>query len=419
MIHHRHNGGIIRPRGDRWQADIARHGRRYRATCATEPDARAWIDARMLELRREVPTSSARDLIDAADARAVLPDGVSLLDAAREYAARHRALPLAGATVAQVYDRYLSDKTAAGLRPRSLQSICTYVGRLSRAVPDRATDAITVADLTDALTAGKYGPATRNTLRRYWLGFFDYARSLGACVDNPAAGITISRTDETTPGILTPDQTAALLGAVRVDLRPAVVIGLFAGLRTAELLALDWQEVTDTHIRITPKTAKKRRQRLIPVSDTLTAWIGHQRPSFGRVAPVQSRRWFTVLNQAAARVGITWPSNAMRHSFASYHLAAYHDASRTALILGHTGDASVFWNHYRELVTEADAVRYFALRPGCDKSVTNNSQKVSKRVAKGNIKTKTETAQTPVNSRDYAVLLAKTPVAQLDRATDS
>jgi len=58
----------------------------------------------------------------------------------------------------------------------------------------------------------------------------------------------------------------------------------------------------------------------------------------------------------------TWPDNALRHSLASYHLAYYSDAARTALELRHSSTKLLFTN-YRELVTKADALRYWNILP--------------------------------------------------------
>ena len=57
-----------------------------------------------------------------------------------------------------------------------------------------------------------------------------------------------------------------------------------------------------------------------------------------------------------------WPENALRHSFASYHLALFKNAADTALQLGHH-DSRVTFSHYRELVKPKDAERYWNLRP--------------------------------------------------------
>ncbi len=388
----RHNTGIIRRRGESWQADLSRLGRRERRSFATEADARAWIDTRTLEMRREIPRLSARLAMDAADAREILPPGVSLVDAAKEYVARHQAGPMAGATMQTVFDRYLADKTAAGLRPRSLTSIRSFCGRLVRAMSDTPVSHVTTVALSDLLAAKQYGPATRNTLRRYWLGFFDYAQKLGACIDNPVAGIPVSRYDMPMPAILTPDQAHALLAAADIRFQPAIAVALFAGLRTSELLALRWQEISETHIRVIPMVAKRRRQRLIPILPALAPWLERRGQPDTNLAPVAKRRWHNVMRMLARQIGMpAWPRNAMRHSFASYHLAAFQDAAKTALILGHTGDAGVFWNHYRELVTEQDAIRYFA---PCDEFVTKNGVKRPKTTQSAALKNKTNIAQT-------------------------
>jgi len=62
---------------------------------------------------------------------------------------------------------------------------------------------------------------------------------------------------------------------------------------------------------------------------------------------------------------IEWPQNGLRHSFASYHLAAYSDTVRTAFLMGHSNPRIVH-DHYKALVSKADAERFFALRPAAD-----------------------------------------------------
>ena len=59
----------------------------------------------------------------------------------------------------------------------------------------------------------------------------------------------------------------------------------------------------------------------------------------------------------------TWPDNALRHSYASYHLAHYKNASELALYLGHA-DTKVISQHYREVVTKEQAKSYWNIIPG-------------------------------------------------------
>jgi integrase len=59
---------------------------------------------------------------------------------------------------------------------------------------------------------------------------------------------------------------------------------------------------------------------------------------------------------------VPWPHDALRHSFASYHLAKFQNAPALALELGHQSNALIFSN-YRRRVTEAEAAEYFNLVP--------------------------------------------------------
>ena len=55
------------------------------------------------------------------------------------------------------------------------------------------------------------------------------------------------------------------------------------------------------------------------------------------------------------------PRNALRHSFVSYRLAATQNANQTALEAGH--DVKILFRHYRELVTQVEAKRWFSIFP--------------------------------------------------------
>ena len=57
-----------------------------------------------------------------------------------------------------------------------------------------------------------------------------------------------------------------------------------------------------------------------------------------------------------------WPNNALRHSFASYHLAKFRNADELALEMGHSNNSLIFAN-YRELVLPDTAEAYWSLLP--------------------------------------------------------
>ena len=79
--------------------------------------------------------------------------------------------------------------------------------------------------------------------------------------------------------------------------------------------------------------------------------------------PVNARKKLDAVRQAAGLA--SWPKNGLRHSFASYRLAACHDAPRVATELGHTSP-QMLYSTYRELVLPEEAERYWQIAPAAE-----------------------------------------------------
>ena len=76
--------------------------------------------------------------------------------------------------------------------------------------------------------------------------------------------------------------------------------------------------------------------------------------------PANARK---LIDAARIRSGFEkWPSNALRHSFASYFLAKFQDAAALALQMGHTTTGMIF-THYREVVAPEHADAYWQIVP--------------------------------------------------------
>jgi hypothetical protein len=58
-----------------------------------------------------------------------------------------------------------------------------------------------------------------------------------------------------------------------------------------------------------------------------------------------------------------WPQDAMRHTFASMHYAAFKHAAETAEQMGHSRGLRVFFRHYRSRIKETDARAFWQLQP--------------------------------------------------------
>jgi integrase len=83
----------------------------------------------------------------------------------------------------------------------------------------------------------------------------------------------------------------------------------------------------------------------------------------GGVVPIGARKKLDHVRKTADLA--RWPKNGLRHSFASYRLAAIHDAPRVAAELGHTGP-QMLYSTYRELVLPEEAERYWKIEPAAE-----------------------------------------------------
>lgn len=194
---------------------------------------------------------------------------------------------------------------------------------------------------------------------------FSFAVKRGYAANNPLAAIDKVRVVAKAPGIITPEQCKKLLDAADKEILPVIAIQAFCGVRTAEVLRLDWSNVylVRGHIEVEPEQAKGARRRLAYISDNLKSWLQPYVGRTGKLWPKSHMEFYRDLEKARTDAGIKrWPSNALRHSYASYHLAHHQNAAALALQMGHTSQNMVFSN-YREVVTREDANEYWTICP--------------------------------------------------------
>tara|TARA_B110001469_G_scaffold107360_1_gene107544 strand:+ start:144 stop:1412 length:1269 start_codon:yes stop_codon:yes gene_type:complete len=191
--------------------------------------------------------------------------------------------------------------------------------------------------------------------------------------------------DTKTPGILTAEESERLLQAALehtdLDLLAATTLGLFCGIRTEELKRLKWQDVKldESLVTIGSEIAKKRRIRNVPLPKNALAWLKLCPKQTGAVtrsahANDYQKRFRKLLKLAQFTEAYTdddgkkceriaWKSNAMRHSFGTYHFALYADSIETSRLLGHKTGDNVLFENYRALATKTTGTAYFAISP--------------------------------------------------------
>jgi integrase len=145
---------------------------------------------------------------------------------------------------------------------------------------------------------------------------------------------------------------------------PCLAIAAFAGLRAAEIQRLDWSEIhltgAEKFIEVKAGKAKTASRRTVPVSRNLDAWLApHAQPSGPVVEFVRAdKQLFITL---AAKSGVEWKRNGLRHSFISYRLGVIKDVGQVALEAGDS--PAMVSKNYRQLVTETAAKEWFAIMP--------------------------------------------------------
>jgi integrase len=280
--------------------------------------------------------------------------------------------------VEQAINELIESRKRSGKSLRYCHDLRLRLGRFQQAFPTSGVAAITAGDLDHWLAGLPVAPGTRNTFRRDLRTLFSFSIRRGYITENPASGTEIAKDVDKAPGILSVEESARLLEACTTDLLPYVAIGLFAGLRSAELEKLDWSEINlkSNLIEVKAHKAKTARRRLVRIEPALRAWLEPIAQASGPVVPEALRYRFDDAKRAAgfgtpgtetdeerkARVKLKeWPQNGLRHSFGSYWLAKNPDAAALALQMGNS--SAMVFQHYRELVTPEQAERFWNLRP--------------------------------------------------------
>ena len=340
-------------------------GKRRRKFFEAEAQAKSFAAFKNAELKRngvegaEFPTSLR---VMAQNAVELLkPFGKTVTDAVQYYVAHLKASERS-CTVKQLLAELLDAKESKGVSRRHLDDLRQRAGRFAASFGERIVATIRGREIEEWLDSLNVGPQTHNHYRNALRLAFNFAVRREYASENPAAKTEKANVLRAAPGILTVTQAARLLEIATPDILPHIAIGLFAGLRRAELERLDWSEVDFESGLIEVKAAKSKtaQRRFATLQPNLREWLLPVRKYRGSVTSEDFNKHFI---QARVAAGITqWPDNALRHSFASYHLAHFKNAASTALELGHH-DSRITFAHYRELVKPKEAERYWNIKP--------------------------------------------------------
>lgn len=331
---------------------------------------------------------TAEQQVEAAKAYDLLaPHKLRLLDVIEGYLLRN--CPKNGKITCQkLAAEVLTSKQANGKKPKYLKALRSAFSRFNETFGQRLAHEITPAEIESwlhALTVPKRDPEApkqlvsaltrRNYLRDLGI-LFNFGINRGYLADNPTSKIEAPQINEKDIEILTPEQAAMLMWSalnqsevtsrknpgVKANLVPYVALGLFAGLRSSEIEAMDWKHIDLARrtIEVTANVAKTSRRRTVNISDNLYAWL---LPHHQEAGSLVFTGWRDRLQKLSKAAGLEqWPRNALRHSFASYHFQRSGNVHETTSQTGHD-ETRTFHRHYKQLVTEDATNRFWNIFP--------------------------------------------------------
>lgn len=190
--------------------------------------------------------------------------------------------------------------------------------------------------------------------------FFRYCVRAGWMTRDLTQDVELPRdsNDSREPAAYTPAETKKILRYLQgsnLDLCRLMAIRFFAGLRTAEAIRLDEEDILLDQgvIRLPKKKAKTRSRRLIPIQPNLRAWLalGGELRGFAQ----------GTIREAIQAAGVVPKPNGTRDSFISYHFAKWENDGRTAAHAGNSPE--MLHKHYKALVTKKEAEAFWKILP--------------------------------------------------------
>src|SRR6266480_2169220 len=247
---------------------------------------------------------------------AIKPLGIPLHLAIQDYIAIKSKSNITPKRVREVVDELLARKEADGLSQRYVETLRTYLVRFADAFQTNI-GSMTTALIVRWLDSLKLGPRSRNNVRQSIVTLFHFARRRGYL---PKGQMTEADDVETVRdhageiAILKPTQLASLLRKAKPIHQLYFALAAFSGIRSAELLRLEWSEINfeKGHIEVKARKAKTATRRLVPIQPSLMKWLATYRGRSGKL--LQSRRAVDSAIKFAKPSGIHWKANCLRHS---------------------------------------------------------------------------------------------------------
>ena len=255
------------------------------------------------------------------------------------------------------FERRLSDDTIRHKRQK--------IGLFSDTFGSNRLDAVRGEDIEEWLEEdlGLDVAATFNTYRRHLRSFFSF---FGKQIrSNPLDDVKPLDERIEHVGILTVRETAQLFDYALHNQRAALgrlALEAFAGLRFSSAYRLEKNDINfvDRGISLPAQKIKTQRRHYIDgLPQNLWSWLEATTPDCWSLTQSE---WMHMKSELFENAKVGHPHNCLRHSFCTYHMAAFKNPGLTATLLCHSNQQKL-WSNYNGRATQADGKKYWTITP--------------------------------------------------------
>lgn len=346
------------------------------------PREAATVAAAVAKLR-EVGVPLIDAVSDFVAARKALPAKWTVADAARGFAAQmaRKEKESAGPPPTKFRDavaKFLDRNERRGLSAAYKSDCRKHLTLIGRTLNDAIIQTIRQPELTACLESSTKGGARRfNNLRSTLNALFGFCQKEGILPrDRTHEAALIEQKDmgrHDSIAIYTPAEMRIILANIDAGLVPWAVLGGLAGLRVSEIHRLRWENIRlDAGVITLDKAlTKTKRRRVIPMCESLRAWIElipEAKRKTGRLYDMPFKTYEDHLHRAwmkmvdgKGKLLVEKRPNALRHSYGTYRFSILQDEFRVSAEMGNS--PGQLREHYAELCLPRDAEAWFAIAP--------------------------------------------------------
>jgi integrase len=286
-------------------------------------------------------------------------------------------------SVREILDQFLINrKVTRANRLRTIDEYRCQLTKFAAAFSHRPIASINAFEIEEWLAAphldsrGRkrtWAGSRRNVTRGYIATLFNFGIRKKLCSTNPVAGVDKAIVERSPIEVWTPSETNSILAAAHrecCEVLRFLVLALFSGVRTCELFQLHTEHVKLAQgiITVPASISKTRKLRNIPISENLAAWLAlptvpAEVDRIWSMGESSLHRRYRLIEKAT---GLKWRRNALRHTYASNHLALYDNEYLTSRACGNT--PRMLREHYDATVSKEDAKAHFCISAPCHTS---------------------------------------------------